>query len=156
MAPYCCGVAGLMGLDRARGSSMQSGRELNPFTHKPSHPPPMSLSFFVCALHPPPFHANINENTNRPSVISLFMIPTVIGGHGNGILVHDQRSSDTPLTPLLKVNTHQLFVLSHQCFAWRNVNVFDKSKRLGIYFVKLGSKAALLDVIYRGQCGSRL
>lgn len=29
------------------------------------------------------------------------MIPTVISGHGNGSLVHDQGSSDTPLTPVL-------------------------------------------------------
>lgn len=41
-------------------------------------------------------------------MISLFTIPTVISGHGNGSLVHDQGSSDTPLTPLLKINTRQL------------------------------------------------
>lgn len=130
-----------MGLDRARGSSMQPGRELNPFAHRPTRSP--STSPWLSA--PSPFAWNTNENTNRPSVISLFMIPTVISGHGNGILLHDQGSPDTPLTPLLKINTHQLFALplsslalsfalSSHCFAWRNLNVFDKGKRRGNYF----------------------
>lgn len=44
-------------------------------------------------------------------MISLFTIPTVISGHGNGSLVHDQGSSDTPLTPLLKINARQLLGL---------------------------------------------
>lgn len=80
------------------------------------------------------------------------MIPTVISGHGNGILLHDQGSSDTPLTPLLKINTHQLFVLSlslpppplHR-FAWRNLNVFVKGKRRGIYFLTSTKRTALPD-----------
>lgn len=129
----------------------------------PTHPPPVSLPvlcrrprLFFRPARPPPLHANTNENTNRPSVISLFTIPTVISGHGNGILVHDQGSSDTPLTPLPKINTCQLLVLSLHCFAWRNLNVFDKGKRLGIYFLKLGCQAALPDATYRGQCGSKL
>ena len=45
-------------------------------------------------------------------MISLFTAPTVITGHGDGSLVHDQGSSDTPLTPLPKINTRQLSVLS--------------------------------------------
>lgn len=116
MAPYCCGVAGLMGLDRARESSMQPGRELNPFAHKPqpSARVPPHPRLIPRSQHPPssPQHANTNENTNRPSVISLFTAPTVITGHGDGSLVHDQGSSDTPLTPLPKINTRQLLVLS--------------------------------------------
>lgn len=97
-------------------------------------------------------------------MISLFTIPTVISGHGNGILVHDQGSSDTPLTPLPKINIHQLLVLSLSlalslslhCFAWRKLNVFDKGKRLGIYFLYHGCQAALHDATYRGQYGSKL
>lgn len=93
------------------------------------------------------------------------MIPTVISGHGNGILLHDQGSSDTPLTPLLKINTHQLFVLplslsplalSPNCFAWGNLNVFDKGKRRGIYFLTFAKDAAIPRASYRGQCGSKL
>lgn len=140
---------------------MQPGRELNPFAHKPTHPPthpaPVSLlRLSPWTLRPPPLHANTNENTSRPSVISLFTIPTVISGHGNGILVHDQGSPDTPLTLLPKTNTCQLLVLSLRCFARRNLNVFDKGKRLGIYLLKLGCQAALPDATYRGQCGSKL
>lgn len=133
MAPYCCGVAGLMGLDRARESSMQpGGGNLTLSRANPTHPPatvPSQLSvgnprlllllfifsppFFFRSICPPPYccTANTNENTNRPWVISLFTVPTVICGHGNGILLHDQGSSDTPLTPLPKINTRQLLVL---------------------------------------------
>lgn len=107
-------------------------------------------------LRPPPLHANTNENTTRPSVISLFTIPTVISGHGNSVVVHDQGSSDTPLTLLPKINTRQLLVLSLRCFARWNLNVFDKGKRLGIYFLKLGCQAALPGATHRGQCGSKL
>lgn len=119
-----------MGLDRARESSMQPGRELNPFAHTPpsNH---RRLSLFVFLY----MHANTNASTNRPWVISLFEIPTVTSGHGDG-------SSDAPLTALLKINTHQLLVLC--CLARRSLNVFDKGKRLGIYFCKLAA-----------DCGSR-
>lgn len=61
-------------------------------------PAPIHISVALCTPYPPPLHANTNENTNRPSAISSFMIPTVISGHGNGILLHDQGGSDTPLT----------------------------------------------------------
>ncbi len=102
-----------MGLDRARESSMEPGRELNPFAHKPTLCP-FSIAALASGLPPAstPVHANTDENTNRPSVISLFTVPTVISGHGNGGLPHDQGSSDTPLTPLPRVNTRQLLVLS--------------------------------------------
>lgn len=104
-----------MGLDRARESSMHPGMDLNPFAHAP----PSSRGAFPILLHPPPpsasltlEDANPNENTNRPWVMSLFTAPTVISGRGNGGLVHDQGSSDAPLTPLPKINTRQLLVLS--------------------------------------------
>lgn len=142
---------------RNQGGNLTLSRVNPPTLHQ--CPSPFSVGtlvflFGLCAL--PPLHANTNENTTRPSVISLFTIPTVISGHGNGILVHDQGSSDTPLTLLPKINTCQLLVLSLRCFAQRNLNVFDKGKRLGIYFLKLGCQAAHPDAAYRGQYGSKL
>lgn len=137
-----------MGLDRARKSSTQPGMELNPFTHTPASV--LSLRPFPPAH---PVHAETNENTNTLWVISLFTIPTVICVHGNGgswsrKLRHPSDSTSA--------NKHLPAVGALHCFAPRGLNVFDKGKRLGIYFLPICSHGAIFQMVCRGQCVSRL
>lgn len=111
-----------MGLDRARGKAA------------------CNQGWSLTLSNNPPICTSPQGNTNRPWVMSLFTIPTVL----SVIMVMADwsviKGAQTPLWLHFPKNKQSPAVGALRCFAWRSLNVFDKGKRLGIYFLQLPAR----------------